>query len=57
MEEKKGINEMTVEELREKVKKLEEERNTYKNLYEFAQTEREKYENVITALKGVIKLA
>lgn len=57
MEEKKDINEMTVEELREKVKKLEEERNTYKNLYEFAQTEREKYENVITALKGVIKLA
>lgn len=56
MEEKKDINEMTAEELREKVKRLEEERNTYKNLYEFAQAEREKYENVLSALKGVIKL-
>ena len=56
MDEKKNINEMTAEELRQELERSNKDLNMYKMLYSDASKENEAYKNKIDALKAILKV-
>lgn len=56
MDEKKNINEMTAEELRQELEKANKDLNMYKMLYSDASKENEAYKNKIDALRAILKV-
>lgn len=56
MNEKKDINEMTAEELRQELEKANKDLDMYKLLYSDASKENEAYKNKIDALRAILKV-
>lgn len=56
MDEKKDINEMTAEELRQELEKAKKDLDMYKMFYLEASKENESYKNKIDALKAILKV-
>ena len=56
MDEKKDINEMTAEELRQELEKANKDLDMYKLLYSDASKENEAYKNKIDALRAILKV-
>ena len=56
MDEKKNINEMTAEELRQELERANKDLSMYKMLYSDASKESEAYKNKIDALRAILKV-
>ena len=56
MDEKKDINEMTAEELRQELEKAQKDLDMYKMFYLEASKENEAYKDKINALKAILKV-
>ena len=56
MDEKKDINEMTAEELRQELEKTKKDLDMYKMFHSEASKENEAYKNKIDALKAILKV-
>lgn len=56
MDEKKDINEMTAEELRQELEKAKKDLDVYKMLYSDTSKENEAYKNKIDALRAILKV-
>lgn len=56
MDEKKDINEMTAEELRQELEKAKKDLEMYKMFYLEALKENEAYKDKIDALKAILKV-
>lgn len=56
MDEKKDINEMTTEELRQELEKAQKDLDMYKLLYSETSKENEAYKDKINALKAMLKV-
>lgn len=56
MDEKKDINEMTAEELRQELEKAKKDLDIYKMFYLEASKENESYKNKIDALRAILKV-
>lgn len=56
MDEKKDINEMTAEELRQELEKANKDLDMYKLLYSETLKENEAYKDKINALKAMLKV-
>lgn len=56
MDEKKDINEMTAEELRQELEKAKKDLEMYKMFYLEALKENETYKDKIDALKAILKV-
>lgn len=56
MDEKKDINEMTAEELRQELEKAKKDLDMYKMFYLEASKENESYKNKIDALRAILKV-
>lgn len=56
MDEKKDINEMTAEELRQELERANKDLDMYKLLYSETSKENEAYKDKINALKAMLKV-
>lgn len=56
MDEKKDINKMTAEELRQELEKAQKDLGMYKTFYLEASKENEAYKDKINALKAILKV-
>ena len=56
MDEKKNINEMTAEELRQELERANKDLSMYKMLYSDVSKENEAYKNKIDALRAILKV-
>ena len=56
MDEKKDINKMTAEELRQELEKAQKDLDMYKTFYLKASKENEAYKDKINALKAILKV-